>query len=220
MNRVAKSKVDPTAKAVARLLEEQFGGHIWFHTRADDSKQLGVLSSGHARGKALKDSNVLRIERKIQVYSASCGSAAQGDLSNLKEAGMVVLLKSSLGTTFHVELTGHGEDLVISRVSSGVIAKELGRAMERATERWTRKRRGSELRVLRVPSMHVSAIWVHHSKNQDTDVFVPYTPNFARLQVGRTYHLRRIRSLLKRRATEMILRWYDGYEKGLAQRQL
>ena len=219
MNRVDKSKVDPTTKAVATLLERLFGGHLRLHTRADDSRQLRVLSSGQARGKAPKEANVLRIERKLRIYSASCGSVARDDFGDLNEAGMIVLLKSSSGTTFHVELTGHGEDLAIGRVSSGVIAKELERAIQRASEPSTRTRRGPELRVLRVPSMHLSAIWMHRAKKQDSDVFVPYTPNFARLQVGRAYHLNRIRSLLRRRATEMILRWYDRYEKGLTQRQ-
>jgi len=217
MNRVERAKVDPTAKAVATLLEGHFRGHFRLHMHTDDTKQLRVLSSDQARGKPVQDSNVLKIERKLQVYLASCGSAARNDFSDLKETGMIVFVRSSSGTTLHVELTGHGEDLAVSRVSSGVIVKELERAIQGATERSTRRRRGSELRVLRVPSMHVSAIWMHHSKKQDTDVFVPYTPNFARLQAGRAYNLHRIQSLLKRRAIEMILHWYDRYEKRLAQ---
>jgi len=65
--------------------------------------------------------------------------------------------------------------------------------------------------------MHVSAVWVHHPKRHGTDVFVPYTPNFAGLRLGQTYKLHRIELLLKKHATQMILRWYERYEKSLTQ---
>jgi hypothetical protein len=65
--------------------------------------------------------------------------------------------------------------------------------------------------------MHLSVVWVHHPKRGGADTFIPYTPNFAGLRLGRPYNLPRMERLLKEQATQMILRWYEGYEKTITQ---
>ena len=65
--------------------------------------------------------------------------------------------------------------------------------------------------------MHLSAVWLRRSNKHLADVFVPYTPNFAGMRLGRTCKRHRTESLLKKHALQMILRWYERYERGLNQ---
>jgi len=201
-----------------KLLKAQLGGYARVHLDAGDLPHIRVVDSAQTRRKNIsKASNVFLIEEKLPVYTGSCGTMARGGIRDLKQAGMILLLRSSSGLAFHVEMGGPGKQLAVTRVSTGAIAKDLGKAIQRTGKRFTTRSRGLELRVFRVAGMHVSAVWVHHPKKQDADAFVPYTPNFAGLRLGQTYKLHRIESLLKKHATHMILRWYDRYEKSLTQ---
>jgi hypothetical protein len=208
----------PSAKVLEKLLKAQLGGHARVHLGAADLPNIRFVDSAQIRGKkALKASNVFSIVEQLPVYAGSCGTMARGGIRDLKQAGMILLVRASSGLAFHVELGGTDEQLAVTRVSTGAIAKDLERAIQRTGKQLTARSRGSALRVFRVAGMHVSAVWVHRPKKPGADVFVPYTPNFAGLRLGQAYKLHRIESLLKKHATHMILRWYDRYEKSLTQ---
>ena len=124
-------------------------------------------------------------------------------------------MRSLAGEPFHVELAGSGKQMAVTRVSSGGTAQDLKKALDRAgSQAWGKS---EELRVLRVPAMHLSAVWLHHSNRLGADMFIPYTDNFVGLRVGRAYTQPRIERALKQYATHMILRWYEGYEKTITQ---
>jgi hypothetical protein len=208
----------PTANSLEKLLRAQLGVHARVHLGTVDLPHIRVVDSARMRGKSIsKTSNVFSIVEKLLVYAGSCGSVARGGIGDLKQAGMILLVRSSSGLQFHVELGGPGEQLAVTRVSTGAIAKDLEKAIQRTGKQSKARGRGSELRVFRVAGMHVSAVWMHRSKKSATDMFVPYTPNFAGLRLGQIYKSRRFDSLLRRHATHMILRWYDRYEKSLTQ---
>jgi hypothetical protein len=152
---------------------------------------------------------------KLEVYSSTCGSVARTGIEDVKRSGTILLVRSSAGEPFHVELAGSGKQLAVTRVSSGGTAKDLEKALERAGSR--ARGNGSELRVLRVPAMHLSAVWLHHLNNRfGADAFIPYTHNFVGLRLGELIPSRD-RAVLKQYATHTILRWYEGYEKTITQ---
>jgi hypothetical protein len=201
-----------------KLLTTQLVGHVEVHLNSIELPQIRVVDSVQAQGKSIsRASNVFLIVEKLAIYVGSCGTMARGGIRDLNQAGMILLVRYSSGLALHVELSGHGKQLAVTRVSTGAIAKDLEKAIQQTRKRFATGGRGLELRVLRVAGMHLSTVWVHHPKKHSADVFIPYTPNFAGLSLGRTYKLHRIESLLKRHATHMILRWYDRYEKSFTQ---
>jgi hypothetical protein len=200
-----------------KLLKAQLGGHIRVHLDGGELTQIHVVDSAKSRGKGIpKASNVFLIVEKLPVYAGSCGIIVRSGIRDLKQTGMILLVRSSSGLVLHVELGELDKQLAVTRVSTGAIAKDLERAIQGTSKRSTTRGRNSELRIFRLAGMHVSAVWVHHPKRHSADVFVPYTPNFARLRLGQIYKLHRIEALLKKHAVHMILRWYDRYEKSLA----
>jgi hypothetical protein len=204
--------------ALERLLKAQFREYTKAHLDTSDLPHIRVVDSAQARGKKIsKKPNVFLIEEKLPVFAGTCGTMAQRGIRDLKQAGMILLVRSSSGLAFHVEMGGTGKQMAVTRVSTGAIAKDLERAIQNTDRQFAGRSKASELRVFRVAAMHVSALWVHRLDKRGADVFVPYTPNFASLRLRQTYELHRIEKLLKKYATYMILRWYDRYEKSLTQ---
>jgi hypothetical protein len=204
--------------ALEKLLKAQLGDYVRTHVAASERPHIRVVDSPHApRRKLSKESNVFFIVEKLPIYAGSCGTMVRGGIRDVKQAGMILLVRSSSGLSLHVELRGLGRQLAVVRVSTGAIATDLEKAIQSTSKRHTRRSTGAELRVFRIAGMHVSAVWAHRPKKRGTDVFVPYTLNFAGLRLGRTYKLHRIESLMKKHATNMILRWYDRYEKSVTQ---
>jgi hypothetical protein len=199
-----------------KLLKAQLGEHARVHLGARDLPLIRVVSSPRTRGRNVaKAPDTFSIVEKLLVYTGSCGTIARGGFHDLKHSGVILLVRSGLGLDFHVEMVGHGKELAVSRVSTGATARDLGKAILSISKQSARGSSGSELRIFRVAGMHVSAVWVHHPKKWSADVFVPYTPNFAGLRLGQAYTPHRLKALLKKQATLMILRWYDRYEKSL-----
>jgi hypothetical protein len=206
-----------SVSVLERLLKAQLGEYIRVHPDTRELSLTRVVDS-HGRGKSIaKGAGVFLIEDKLPIYVAMCGSLARKGIRDLNQAGMILLVRSSSGLAFHVELGGVGTQMAVTRVSTGKIAKDLENSMQKTGKQSARRSKGSELRVFRIAAMHVSAVWLHHSKKRGADVFVPYTPNFAGLRLRQSYKLHRIEKLLKKHATSMILRWYDRYEKNLTQ---
>jgi hypothetical protein len=201
-----------------KLLQEQLGGHARLHLDTPDLPPIRVLHSVKKQGKkSARPSHVFDIVAKLEVHSGTCGMVARMGIGDLKPAGTILLVRSSSGLPFHVELGGFGNHRAVTRVSSGGTAKDLEKAIRRARAMPEDRGKRSDLRVLRVPAMHLSAVWVHHPKRPGADTFIPYTTNFAGLGIGRTHSLKRTERLLKQHATQMILRWYEGYEKTIKQ---
>lgn len=204
--------------AFEKLLSTQLSGHLKVHLGKPGMPPLRLLDTVQKPAKKSPTaSHILETISKLEVYSSTCGRVARTGIDDLKLSGSLLLVRSSVGELFHVELAGSGKKLAITRVSSGCTAKDLEKALAR--ERFRTRDKKSELRVLRIPGMHLSAVWLHHRKSSRllADLFIPYTRNFTGLRVGRAYTRARIERTLKQCATQMILRWYEGYEKTVTQ---
>lgn len=203
---------------VKKLLESQLGRHLRIHMDSSESSSIRVMHSPKASKKSTSSpSNVLHIAAELQVYTSSCGKVCRSGIHDCKPAGMVVLLQSASGKDFCAELNALSRKHGVTRVSTGATARDLRRAVLRARKALPNVKSPSELRILRVNAMHLSAIWLHRPKDNGADIFVPYTPSFAGLKSGRTYNLSRFESLVKKCAVGLILRWYWQYERGLVQ---
>lgn len=200
------------ASALKKLLESELGGHMKVHTGPGDERPIRLTaSSTQGAQHASKKTHDMQIVRRLPVFIASCGSIMRGGVEGAEPGPLVLLLRSSK-RHFYVETGGTGKQPTLSRVSTGKTAEVLQRALSRmARVPGARKHRG-ELRVFRVPAMHLSALWLHHSQG-DKDLWIPYTPNFAGLFPGRVYTYSRFVLLLKKHATQLILRWYDRFEQ-------
>lgn len=204
--------------AFEKFLSTQLSGHLKVHLGKHEMPPLRLLDTVQKPAKkSPPSSHIFETIAKLEVYSSTCGRVARTGIEDLKRSGSLLLVRSSGGEPFHVELAGSGKRLAITRVSSGRTAKDMEKALAR--ERFRVRDKKSELRVLRIPGMHFSAVWLHHrtSSRLLADLFIPYTHNFTGLQVGRTYTRARIERTLKQYATQMILRWYEGYEKTVTQ---
>ena len=204
--------------AFEKLLFTQLSGHLKLHLGKPEISPPRLLDTVQKPAKKSPPaSHIFETIAKLEVYSSSCGRVARIGIEDLKRSGSLLLVRSSGGEPFHVELAGSGKQPAITRVSSGRTAKDLEKALTR--DRFRAHDKKSELRVLRVPAMHLSAVWLHHLTTSRllADLFIPYTRNFTGLQVGRTYTRARIERTLKQYATQMILRWYESYEKTVTQ---
>lgn len=212
MIKAEKYRRGTTRKALARLLAQQFGPHMKLHLPDYDSSLVRISNHSQIRQGGSKGVQTFAIVYQLYVFSVSCSAMARDQWGELKREGMILLVKSSSGAAFQVGLSRKGTDLAISQVSSGSTAKQLERVLRKLVKPTSRGKHYPEIRILRVPGMHVSAIWAHNSKQENRDLFVPYTPNFAGLLIGRKYSSRRMHSVLRSYAMKLILKWYSRYE--------
>ena len=106
-----------------------------------------------------------------------------------------------------VEVSDLAETPMPIRVISGATVKALERALITSAARLGQDH--SSLRVLRVPALHLYAIWEVAPSNQLAAAFVPFTTNFVGVKPGRRYTLRRFDAQLKTVAMRYVLRWYE-----------
>jgi hypothetical protein len=195
-----------------KLLAAQLHSHVRLHLGAPTLPRIRVLDSARKPAKRLSaESHILEIVAKLEVYSSTTGTVALTGIAGVKRSGTILLVRPSEGEPFHVELARAGKTLTVTRVSSGGTAKDLEKALERAASKTRGK--GSEFRVLRVPAMHLSAVWRRYPNKPGADAFIAYTQNFVGLRVGQAYTRQGIERVLKQHATQMILRWYERHEK-------
>ena len=147
---------------------------------------------------------------ELSLYSSRCGTLARRGLREVQRLGWVLLLQPRPGLFAQVIVQERDKDYVVTRVSTGASASAIKRAVDRARANPKGNRRtDSELRALMIPALHVMALWAHRRKNPKNDFFIPVTANFAGLRRGRSYNRAKAESLLAKRATEMILNWYE-----------
>ena len=175
------------------------------------------LSSSHPAGISLDESSGSDKQRGkksrfvasvvLPVYVAQLHQLARSGLAHLQPAGFLLLVHSPTQELLMVEVSDLAETTMLIRVISGTTVKALERALIISA---TRLSQGyNSQRVLRVPALHLYAIWEVTPSNQLAAAFVPFTTNFAGVKPGRRYTLRRFDAQLKTLAMQYILRWYE-----------
>ena len=202
-------------RRLRQTLGEALDGHLNAHLAADHFTHPRKLPSRQRRAKSSsRVTPKYEIVAGLPIYSASCGSLARQGLRELQAGGWLLLVKSVQGVSCQVEAQAKAKNkgYVVSRVSTGALANHLENAMESAGISTT-GRRGSrlEFRALRIPAMHIFAVWIHRPSDPERHVLIPFTPNFAGLRSLRSYKRQQAERLLKKHATAMILRWYERH---------
>jgi hypothetical protein len=175
------------------------------------------LSSSHSAGISLDESSVTDNRRAkknrfvasavLAVYIAQLHQLARAGVANLEPAGFLLLVHSPAKEHLLVEVSNLAQTTPPIRVISGATVKAFERALITSSARPGQDH--SSLRVLRVPALHLYAVWRDSRSNQPTAAFMPFTPNFAGVKPGRRYTLRRFEAQLKTAAMQCILRWYE-----------
>jgi hypothetical protein len=197
-----------------RLLRAELDPHLRAHLAAE---HLPHVQSVHARGTKAKEPSPQRKTEllvALPIYSASCGALARSGFSGLRLSGWLLLVDSAPGVAALVELQEQGKHAAVTRVSTGELAEQMKKAVNRAS-----RYDGMQLRALRVPAMHLLAVWGHFPKRRAKDFVSPVMQNFSGLRLLRSYTAAKAEHIIKQAAWAMILRWYDRVEKELQNRR-
>jgi hypothetical protein len=149
----------------------------------------------------------------MPVHSASSGALVRNGFGGLRLAGWLLLVESVPGLAALVEVQEQGKQAAVTRVSTGELAEQMKKAVNRAN-----RQSGLQLRALRVPAMHLLAVWGHFPKRRSKDFVTPVVENFSGLRLLRSYKSPQAEDIVKQAALAMILSWYDRVERELRQR--
>jgi hypothetical protein len=192
-------------RRLREFIAQQLDAHVNAHLSCQEPAWRPQVP--RATGSRVGNHNVVA---GIPIYTASLSRLASKGIRELQPAGWLLLVHSFQGLTAQLEVQERDKKFVLVRVSVGLAADHLEKAVAKARSFLT-PRRGSrvQLRALRVAAMHIFALWVHHHTNLEQDVFIPFTANFAGLHRRRLYKRKTAERLLTSLATAMIVRWYE-----------
>jgi hypothetical protein len=197
-----------------RLLGAELESHLSAHLAAE---HLPHIQSVHARAaKAKKPIQQRKTEllAALPIHSASCGALVRNGFRGLRFNGWLLLVDAAPEMVALVELQEQGKQAIVTRVSTGELAEQMKKAVNR-----TSRYNGLQLRALRVPAMHLLAVWGHFPKRHGKDFVAAVMHNFAGLRLSRLYTSLKAEHILKQAALVMILRWYDRVEREMQNRR-
>jgi hypothetical protein len=205
-------------RKMKQALERELHSHVETHLQADHLEHIKVA---HATASRLQQRRAQprahRVFASLKIYSADLTPLARAGLSELQPGGWVLLAETGPGLLAKVEIQEREKDFSVSRVTTGAVAADLDRAVRQARKRASR-RRTQELRFLSVPAMHIMAVWSHFPKRPLSDTFTPISLNFAGLRQRRTYSRAATEKGLRRHATDLIVHWYERYQRETKQK--
>lgn len=215
MKTTNKTKIPRKMK---QALERELHSHVETHLQADHFKHIKVA---HAAASRLEQERAKprahRVLASLKIYSADLAPVAHDGLSKLQLGGWVLLAETGPGLLAKVEVQQQNKEYRIARVTTGAVANDLDRAVRQAQKRASR-RRTQELRFLSVPPMHIMAVWSHFPKRPQSDTFTPISLNFAGLRQRRAYSRAATEKALRRHATDLIVHWYERYQRETKQK--
>lgn len=200
-------------RKMKQALERELPSHIETHLQADHFEHIQAVQGAAPRlkqGRAKSRSH--RVIASLKIFSADLASLAHSALTELQPGGWVLLAEASPGLLAKIEMQQRNKEYSIARVSTGAVADDLGLAVQKAQKRGS-QRKTQEIRFLSVPAMHIMAVWSHFPRNPQNDTFTPISLNFAGLRQRRTYSRAAAEKLLRRHAIDLIVHWYERYQR-------
>jgi hypothetical protein len=195
------------------LVKSELDSHIKAHLGAHHFAHIRNVHSASARAKSKSNAKQTPIlEADLPVYGSDCGLLARAGIHEVHLLGRILLMCPRPRLFAQVEVQESNEHYTVARVSTGSSVIRLKKAVDRALLN-QRPGESSELRVLRVSALHLSALWTHQRRNSRDDCFEATTSNFAGMLPGRIYKRTKAEALLKKRATDMIVAWYERAQK-------
>jgi hypothetical protein len=202
-----KSSIKPVlTAAVRRQIATALSSHLAAHLSSSHPAGISLdETSGSYKRRGKKNRFVA--SAVLPVYVAQLHQLARAGVANLQAEGFLLLVRSPAQEHLLVEVSDPAHVPPPIRVISGATVKALERALITFAARPSKDH--SPLSVLRVPALHLYAIWGDIPANQSAAAFVPLTPNFAGVKPGRRYTLQRFEAQLRTAAMQCILRWYE-----------
>lgn len=203
----------PFAKVTKPLLPQAFrqriaaalSGHLAAHLPGQPTR-ISLEESPLSNGKLGGKSRFVAVA-VLPIYVAQLHQLARTGLANLEPSGFLLLVRSPLEQHLLVEVGKPNRKPPAIRVVSGDSVNSLQRAL--TTLAALPKQKHSSVRILRVPSLHLYAVWCLTPSAQQKSQCVPFTANFAGLKIGRRYSAGRLEKILQNAAMRIILLWYE-----------
>ena len=205
-------------RKMKQALERELHSHVETHLQADHFKHIKVAHAAASRleqGRAKPRAH--RVFVSLKIYSTDLAPVARAGLRELQPGGWVLLAETGPDLLTKIEVQQRNKEYRVARVTTGAVADDLDRAVHQAQKRASR-RRPQELRFLSIPAMHIMAVWAHIPKHPQDDTFTPISLNFAGLRQRRVYSRAATEKALRRHATDLIVHWYERYQREAAQK--
>jgi len=216
MNKMTDLANSLLTRALLKRIAHLLSGHVSIHIPLKHPRPIRVLEGAKRVPKGSVDEiHTFVVTFAAPVFTSSCGKLARSGIGNPQQAGLVLLIKSLDGKSLYVEVERPSKGPESIRVSTGSVASDLEKAVNRSKASEDSRRKKSEIRILRISAMHLSAVWRHIPAYPESDRIVPYTANFVGVRKGSAYSLRRADSILRNAAIQTILRWYERYQNEL-----
>lgn len=210
MKTTSKTKVP---RKMQQALERELHSHVKTHLQADHFEHIQAAQAAASRleqGRAKPRGH--RVIASLQIYNADLAPVAHDGLSKVQPGGWVLLADASPGLLAKIEMQQRNKEYSVARVSTGAVANDLDLAVRKAQKPASR-RKTQELRFLSIPAMHIMAVWSHFPRDPQSDTLTPISLNFAGLRQRRTYSRLAAEKLLRRHAIDLIVHWYERYQR-------
>ena len=148
---------------------------------------LHHLALGSQLPHGIESAPALATSQGHRCYVFSLEQLSRGDdLSAATLAAMRYLLVSNSASLADVEFTEHpGGQLEFASLNLGPMANATLDALTQLEQDTAVRANDYELRLLKIPSMHLVAVWLHHSQRED--LVFPIAPTPAAVAAHRRY---------------------------------
>ncbi|HEX7287980.1 MAG TPA: hypothetical protein VF532_17465 [Candidatus Angelobacter sp.] len=200
------------SRKMKQALERELHSHLETHLQADHFAHIRAAKAAvPAKPTWQAKRPAYRILGAMRIYSTTLAPAARAGLSEMQPGGWVLLVQSAGGLLAKVEMQQRDKHHFVARMSTGTVAEDLAAAIKK--EGTASKQKSQELRFLSIPAMHIMAVWLHSSRNPKRDTITPISLNFAGLRPRRTYSRTTAEKALQQHATDLIVHWYERYQR-------
>lgn len=207
---MAKANQPRISGEVRHLLNEELGSHAEAHVPHSMQAKAELVQDRSRAGNF--DSGRYRVVESLPTYTLTVSGAARSGIKNPESTGLILLVRWDSGVLGKVEVSKPNGKLRLTRVSSGAMASELEKVIQRIRGRSTQPSK-AEIRILSLSGIHLLCVWKHWPKNRGRDRLTPVMQNFIGLRRGRVYSLSHVNTVVRRAATDAIISWYERQQK-------
>jgi hypothetical protein len=186
MKTSARSTKTLLTAASRRRVATALGPHLAAHLCSSHPAGISLDESSGSDNRRSKKNRFVA-SAVLPIYVAQLHQLARAGVANLQPAGFLLLVRSPTQEHLLVEVSDLAQTTPPIRVISGATVKTFERALITSGPRPGQDH--SSLRVLRVPALHLYAVWRDSPSNQPPAAFIPLTPNVAGVKPGRRYTL-------------------------------
>ncbi|MCW2308734.1 hypothetical protein [Rhodobium gokarnense] len=141
------------------------------------------------------------VSHPIRVWHPDLRALAKGrPLSESRPGNWRHLVGDEGAMRAEAELAAEGSEARVVAFHEGPAAGATANGLMRAAELGEVDRGDYEARLLEVPGLHFTALWLHG----DDDIFIPIGPNMTDLKNGEPHGEKEVLEVLARRAAEVL----------------